>query len=146
MRWRYTNAGSYVLWCNVSREISLLRNPSFCSYSYSIITVPANRYGSYLIVMLGVIKLLSLVLRESYSPRSQVHQNLFSGGQNIYNRAVLVCTVNVHMPASLGRRPIFRYQVQNQSSDCKQSEYNCLNYRYETMCNHTLYCSIFFLR
>ena len=33
---------------------------------------------------------------------------LFSDGQNMYNRAVLV---NVYMPASLGRRPILRYQV-----------------------------------
>ena len=37
---------------------------------------------------------------------------LFSDGQNMYNRAVLVCTVNVYIPASLGRRPILCYQVQ----------------------------------
>ena len=32
-------------------------------------------------------------------------------GQNMYNRVVLVCTVNVYIPSSLGRRPILRYQV-----------------------------------
>ena len=36
---------------------------------------------------------------------------LFSDGQNMYNRVVLVCTVNVYIPASLGRQPILRYQV-----------------------------------
>ena len=35
---------------------------------------------------------------------------LFSDGQNMYNRVVLVCTVNVYIPSSLGRRPILRYQ------------------------------------
>ena len=34
---------------------------------------------------------------------------LFSDGQNMYNRVVLVCTVNVYIPASLGRWPILRY-------------------------------------
>ena len=33
---------------------------------------------------------------------------LFSDGQNIYNRVVLVCRVNVYIPASLGRRPVLR--------------------------------------
>ena len=36
---------------------------------------------------------------------------LLSDGQNMYNRVVLVCTVNVYIPASLGRRPILRCQV-----------------------------------
>ena len=36
---------------------------------------------------------------------------LFSDVQNMYDLVVLVCTVNVYIPASLGRRPIFRYQV-----------------------------------
>ena len=38
---------------------------------------------------------------------------LFSEGQNMYNRVVLVCTsiVNVYIPASLDRRPILKYQV-----------------------------------
>ena len=36
---------------------------------------------------------------------------LFSDEQNMYNRVVLVCTVNLYMPASLGRRSILRYQV-----------------------------------
>ena len=36
---------------------------------------------------------------------------LFSDGQNMYNRVVLVCTVSVYIRASLGRRPILRYQV-----------------------------------
>ena len=31
---------------------------------------------------------------------------LFSGGQNMYNGVVLVGTMNVYIPASLGRRPI----------------------------------------
>ena len=49
---------------------------------------------------------------------------LFSDGQNMYNRVVLVCTVNVYIPASLGRRPILRYQVL---------------YRYLKNCNHFTY-------
>ena len=36
---------------------------------------------------------------------------LFSDGQNMYNRVVLVCTVNDYIPASLGRRSILRYKV-----------------------------------
>ena len=36
---------------------------------------------------------------------------LFYDGQNMYNRVVLVCTVNVYIPASLGRWLILRYQV-----------------------------------
>ena len=43
-------------------------------------------------------------------PRAARHY-LFSGGQNTYNRVVLVRRVNVHIPASWGRRPILRYQV-----------------------------------
>jgi hypothetical protein len=30
-------------------------------------------------------------------------------GQNMYNRVVLVCTVNVYIPPNLGQRPILRY-------------------------------------
>ena len=47
--------------------------------------------------------------------------SLFSDGQNIYNRVVLVCTVNVHIPPCLGRRPILRY------------------YRYLRNCTHFTY-------
>ena len=36
---------------------------------------------------------------------------LFSDGQNMYNRVVLVRTVNVYIPASLSRRTMLRYQV-----------------------------------
>ena len=36
---------------------------------------------------------------------------LFSDAQNIYDRVVLVCTVSVYKFASLGRRPILRYEV-----------------------------------
>ena len=36
---------------------------------------------------------------------------LFSDGQNMYNRVILVCTVKVHVPANLGRRTILRHQV-----------------------------------
>ena len=36
---------------------------------------------------------------------------LFSDGQNIYNRIVLVYTLKVYIPASLGRQPNLRYQV-----------------------------------
>jgi hypothetical protein len=36
---------------------------------------------------------------------------LFSDGQNMYNEVVLVYAVNVYKPASLGRRPILKYQV-----------------------------------
>ena len=36
---------------------------------------------------------------------------LFSDGQNMYHGVVLVCTVNVYIPASLVRRSILRYQV-----------------------------------
>ena len=46
---------------------------------------------------------------------------LFSDGQytSMYNRVELVCTVNVYIPASLGRRPILRY-LQN----CTHFTYN----------------------
>ena len=36
---------------------------------------------------------------------------LFSDVQNKYNRLVLVCTLNVYIPASLGWLPILMYQV-----------------------------------
>ena len=36
---------------------------------------------------------------------------LFSDGWNMYNREVLVCTVNVYIPAIMGWRPILRYQL-----------------------------------
>ena len=36
---------------------------------------------------------------------------LYSDGQNVYSRVVLVCTMNVYIPASLGRRLILRYQL-----------------------------------
>ena len=38
---------------------------------------------------------------------------LFSDGQNMYNRVVLVCIVNLHQLTwtSLGPRPILRYEV-----------------------------------
>ena len=58
-----------------------------------------------------------------YSPRSQGRQNLFSDGQNMYNRVVLVCTVNVYTFASLGRRPILRYQVLQVRKNCTQFTY-----------------------
>ena len=47
------------------------------------------------------------------NPHSQSFQGpyLLSEGQNMYNRVVLVYTVNVYIPASLGRWPILRYQV-----------------------------------
>ena len=50
---------------------------------------------------------ISVVGRDPRTPRPY----LLSDGQNMYNRVVLVCTVNVYIPASLGRRPILRYQV-----------------------------------
>ena len=34
---------------------------------------------------------------------------LFSDVQNMYNRVVLVCTVDIYMHASLGQLPILRY-------------------------------------
>ena len=36
---------------------------------------------------------------------------LFSDGQDMYNRLVLMCTVNVYILARLGRWPILRHQV-----------------------------------
>ena len=36
---------------------------------------------------------------------------LIYDGQNIYNLVLIVCTVNIYIPASLGRRPILRKQV-----------------------------------
>ena len=48
----------------------------------------------------------------TFSQRSQgPRPYLFSDGRKIYNLVVLVCTVNVYIPASLGRRPILRYQI-----------------------------------
>ena len=45
---------------------------------------------------------------------------LFSDGQNMYNGVVLVCTVNVYIPASLGRRTILRY---HRVLSCQQVRY-----------------------
>ena len=50
---------------------------------------------------------LSLIVKDPRAARPY----LFSDGQNMYNRVVLVCTVNVYIPTSLGRRPILRYKV-----------------------------------
>ena len=44
-----------------------------------------------------------------YNPRSQTL--LIFWWPNMYNRLELVCTVNVYIPAIMGRRPILRYQV-----------------------------------
>ena len=49
----------------------------------------------------------NLIVQDPRAPKPY----LLSDGQNMYNRVVLVCTVNVYIPASLGRRPIHRYQV-----------------------------------
>ena len=49
----------------------------------------------------------SPVVQDPMAPRPY----LLSDCQNMYNRVVLVCTVNAYIPASLGRRPILRYQV-----------------------------------
>ena len=47
---------------------------------------------------------------------------LFSDGQNMYNRVVLVCTVNLY--ASLGRRSILWYQVPQIRKNCTHFTYN----------------------
>ena len=54
--------------------------------------------------------LTTTILRLVEDPRA-ARPYLFSDGQNMYNRVVLVCTVNVYIPTSLGRRTILRYQV-----------------------------------
>ena len=36
---------------------------------------------------------------------------LFSDGQNMYSRVVLVCTENVYIPVSLNRLQIISYQI-----------------------------------
>ena len=48
-----------------------------------------------------------IVVQDPIGPRPY----LFSDGQNMYNRVVLVCTVKVYIHARLGRGPILRYQV-----------------------------------
>ena len=50
----------------------------------------------------------------THNPRSQGRQTLLIFWWTkyvLYNRVVLVCTVNVYIPTSMGRRPILRYQV-----------------------------------
>ena len=48
-----------------------------------------------------------LIVQDPRATRPQ----LFSDGQNMYNRLVLVCAVNVYIPTSLGLWLILRYQV-----------------------------------
>ena len=43
---------------------------------------------------------------------------LVSNRQNVHNRVVLVCTVNVYISASLDQRPILRYQVLQVRINC----------------------------
>jgi hypothetical protein len=49
---------------------------------------------------------------------------LFSDGRNMYNRVVLVCTVNVYIPAGLRRRPILRYQILQVRKTCTHFTYS----------------------
>ena len=58
-----------------------------------------------------------------------------SDGQNMYSRVVLVCTVNVYIPASLGRPPILRY-LQN----CTHFTYSL---RTDSYVSYRVYCKQF---
>ena len=71
-----------------------------------------------------------IVKKESSAMTPQIDQDLrahrpclFSDAQNVYVRVVLVCTVSVCILASLGRRPILRYEV-------RQVSKNLINFTY----------------
>ena len=59
----------------------------------------------------GIDRVATLLLTHTVEDPMDARPYLFSDGQIEYNRVVLVCTVNVYIPDSLGRRPILRYQV-----------------------------------
>jgi hypothetical protein len=54
-----------------------------------------------------IISMTYLIGRGPRAPRPY----LFLDGTNMYNQIVLVYTVNVYIPANLGRPPILWYQV-----------------------------------
>ena len=58
---------------------------------------------------------------------------LFSDGQNMYNRVILVCTVNVYIHASLGRLPNVKYQV-------LQVRQNCTHFTFSLRTNPYVSC------
>ena len=78
----------------------------FCFCARWTSTFLIHKPSSTLLHVLGSLKAI-LKVKDPMATRPY----LFSDGQNICNRVVLVCTVNVYTPASLGRRPILRYQV-----------------------------------
>ena len=61
---------------------------------------------------------------------SAARSYLFSDGQNMHNRVVFACTVNVHIPATLRRRPILRYQVRK----------NCTHFTYSLRTESCVSC------
>ena len=62
----------------------------------------------------------AVVVQDPRAPRPY----LFSDAQNVYDRAVLVCAVSVYIFASLARRPILRYQVQQVSKNLTNFTYS----------------------
>ena len=55
---------------------------------------------------------------------------LFSDAQNVYDRVVLVCTVSICILASLGGRPILRYEVQQVSKNLTNFTYILITHFY----------------
>ena len=74
-------------------------------YSTSGITDPEFRQGQLEYGARYPVHLGNAIFKDPRTSRPY----LFPDGQNMYNRVVLVCTVNVYMPASLGQR----YYVKN---------------------------------
>ena len=79
---------------------NLLRHSSLSSAFSSL--------WSFLIILLLTPSIhCSLLVKDPRAPRTY----LFSDVQNMYNKVVLVCSVNVYTSDSLGRGPILWYQV-----------------------------------
>ena len=94
--------GQQVKHAVVTATCDILRFPLFCKS----VTSKSKIHLSPLLSN-SSLSPLSLIVQDPWAPRPY----LFSDGQNMYNRSVLVCVVNVCMLANLDRRLILRYQI-----------------------------------
>ena len=103
-------------WLNISSgtwvEPEYICQELFCSYLSSVFTSGNRSFHSCSLNNWKWInwKSCHLVFLITQDPRIS-RPYLFSDWQNIYKSLVLMCTVNVHIPASLSRDPIRKYQV-----------------------------------
>jgi hypothetical protein len=88
----------------------------------------SNRYYTLNMLPIGNLRKATLPIVEN---TRVARPYLFPNGQNMYNRVVLVCTMNVYIPANLGRRPIIRYNRYLQ---------NCTHFTYSLRTDSCLNC------